>query len=243
MLVFTTHKYLLFTRKEIWFYNGEPLTKGTYSTFSAAKKLYGNNNQRYEKYITSIIDLTKSDEDLFNAIHPTYRYDIRSAEKKNLEHIILQHPNKNDCENLIKSYNLFAREKELAPMNTKYIFALQKTGNLCITKAELNGVEISTHLYIFDKNTISLSNSFNNVNFTDSKIRSEANKWLHWKDLLQFKKTDFKIYDFGGLNPKKLPGVSKFKMSFGGETVENYRFIITSPFIFNLLNFLKKIKK
>jgi len=243
MLIFTTHNYLLFTRQEIWFYNGEPIKEGTYNVFSSAKIISEGNNKFQEKYNTSIIDLLKPEEELFKAIHSTFRYDIRSAEKKNILHKTILITKKEDCNDLIKAYNSFAKSKNMPTINPQHILALQKTGNIYITKVLLNGMEVSTHIYIFDENIISLASSFHNVNFTDDKLRSEANKYLHWKDILLFKSMGFKQYDFGGLNQKKLPGVSKFKINFGGETVENFRFIKTSAFIFYLISIFKKIRK
>jgi hypothetical protein len=240
MLVFTTHNYFLFTRKEVWFYDGEPLQEGTYNAFSAAKRPYPGASCFFEKYPTSIIALDKPEEELFNAIHSTYRYDIRSAEKNKIEYLSVCTPSINECQNLVTGYNLFANEKKLPTLNLKRILAMQQSGNLCITKAMLDGIEICTHIYLFDRNTVSLTQSFNNVNFTISKIRSEANKWLHWKDILFFKNKDIKTYDFGGLNPKKLPGVNKFKINFGGNTIENYRFIRSSKIVFFILKIIKK---
>ncbi len=243
MLEFTTHKYFLFTRKEFWFYDGEKIKEGAYNVFSVAKKTYGANNNFLEKYKTSIIDLSKSEEELFNAIHPTFRYDIRAAEKQKIEYKTFVNPTKSECINLVHDYNLFAKSKQLPLMNMNRILTIQKSGNIYITKALLQGNEISTHIYIFDKNVISLMTSFHNINFSTDKLRSEANKYLHWKDILLFKTRNFKQYDFGGLNLEKLPGVSKFKMNFGGETVENIRFIKTSFFIYFLMTLYKIFRK
>jgi len=242
MLIFTTHKYLFFTRKEIWFYDGEPVPEGTYNTFSAAKKNTEGHAKFGEKYLTSIIDLSKTEEELFKAIHPTYRYDIRSAEKKNMTFKTILKPEKENCRDLFKSYNSFAKTKGVPFINAKSILALREAGNVCITKILLNDIEISTHSYFYDKKTVSLASSFHNINFTDDKIRSEANKYLHWKDILLFKSMGFEEYDFGGLNQNKFPGITKFKENFGGATVENYRFIKTTTVVFYLVNIFKKIR-
>jgi lipid II:glycine glycyltransferase (peptidoglycan interpeptide bridge formation enzyme) len=242
MLLFTTHNYFVFTRKEIWFYNGEPVKEGTYNVYAAAKKISNENNKFQEKYKTSVIHLSKLEEELFKAIHATYRYDIRSAEKKNILHKTILNPKKEDCIELVKSYNFFAKSKNMPTMSLRRILALQKTSSIYITKALQDEKEISTHVYIFDENIISLASSFHHIDFTDGKIRSEANKYLHWKDILLFKSIGFQQYDFGGVNEKKHPGISKFKLSFGGEPVENYRFIKTSTFIFYLITILKKMK-
>lgn len=243
MLFFTTHNYFVFTRKEIWFYDGEAMQEGTYNVYTAAAKVGQGNIRFQEKYVTSIIHLLKPEEELFKSIHPTYRYDIRSAEKKNILYNPILNPTKEDCINLLKSYNEFAKNKNMPRMNRHRILALQGIGNIYITQVLSHGIIVSTHVYFFDNNIISLASSFHNIDFTDDKIRSEANKYLHWKDVLLFKSMHFKQYDFGGVNEKKHPGISKFKLNFGGEKVENYRFIKTSAFVFYIISIFKKLRK
>lgn len=240
MLQFTTHNFLFFSRKEVWFYNGEKLNGKGYTVFSAAKKRKEGNTAFFEKYNTSIIDLSKPETELHNAIHPTFRYDIRVAEKNAIHVKLIKVPTREDCLKLIEDYNSFAKEKDLPPINKHRIMCLHKKGCINISKALLDNTEIVTHVYIFDKETVSLSSSFHHGGFTDQKLRSAANKLLHWKDILAFKELGFSHYDFGGINMSKLPGVSKFKMSFGGETVENFRYIQTSNLIYRLIKILRK---
>jgi lipid II:glycine glycyltransferase (peptidoglycan interpeptide bridge formation enzyme) len=242
MLIFTTHNFFFFSRKEIWFYDGEPLKEGTYNVFSVAKKIHGTDPKFIEKYSTCIIDLTKTEEELFNAVHPTFRYDIRAAQKHKIEYKFYSAPNTNDCIYFTNAYNLFAQTKDLPAMNIKHILTPQIAGGLFISCMLSDKEIIVTHFYFYDKKTVSLISSFHNINFKNNKLRSEANKYLHWKDILQFKSMGLKHYDFGSLNPDKLPGISKFKTSFGGETVENYRFIKSSPVVFSLINIFKKIR-
>ena len=228
MLEITTHKFLFFTRKEFWFYDGEDLKKGAYNMFSAANKITGGSIQYLQKYQTTEIDLLKTEEELFKAIHSTFRYDIRTAEKQNFQCLSFLHPTNEDCETLIRAYNAFANSKGLNPYNRRWVFALKHSGNLYFTKILLGNIVLTTHVYLFDKTNILLTNSFHNSEFTNERIRSEANKLLHWKDILLFKSMNFKKYDFGGINPEKLPGVSKFKLNFGGDVKEKYRYINTS---------------
>lgn len=242
MLIFTTHNFFSFTRKEIWFYAGEEFEEGLYNVFSSAKHSYRSSYLFHEKYNTSVLDLSKSETELYNNIHSTFRYDIRNAEKKRISTQLYFNPDKKDCLKLINNYNLFAHKKGLQKMNFKWVMALQKKGNICFSKVFLNHTEIATHVYIFDKETISLSSSFHNIEFKDDKLRSASNKLLHWKDILSFKEKGFKYYDFGGINPQKLPGVSKFKTSFGGQTIESFRFIKTNVFIYTIITILKNLR-
>ncbi|MGZ3863966.1 MAG: hypothetical protein ACXVPN_05650 [Bacteroidia bacterium] len=240
MLEFTTNNFLFFSRKEVWFYNGEKVTEGSYTVYTAAQKTIQGRTTFLEKYNTTIIDLSKTEIELQNAIHPTFRYDIRIAEKNSITTLLIDNPTQKDCLKLINDYNRFAFEKKLKPMKKNWLMTLQKKESIYISKAFSGNTEIATHVYIFDDETISLSSSFHDNTYTDQKLRSAANKLLHWKDIIAFKNRGFLQYDFGGLNMTKLPGVSKFKMSFGGKTTENYRFIKTHSLIYRLIKLLNR---
>ncbi|MGZ3903040.1 MAG: hypothetical protein ACXVC6_05065 [Bacteroidia bacterium] len=242
MLEFTTHNFPFLKRKEIWFYDGQAVKEEAYTVFSVSNLPSPANCSFHEKYQTVVIDLSKTENELLNEIHPTYRYDIRAAQKKGIISKLYLKPSAADCAELVKSYNLFAVEKKIAGFNERWLNALRKKGNILFSKAFFENNEIVTHVYIFDEETISLFSSFHNVNFTDNKIRSESNKFLHWEDILFSKKNGYKKYDWGGINPVKLPGISKFKLSFGGRQIESYRFIKTYGIFFKLAGLFKKIR-
>jgi lipid II:glycine glycyltransferase (peptidoglycan interpeptide bridge formation enzyme) len=240
MIEVTTHAFPGFSRKEIWFYNGEPYEPAVYTVFSAAQVIPEGKSIFLEKYTTSMVRLTCDEQLLFNAIHPTYRYDIRSAEKQGITTRLIFSPSKEECLELVSAYEKFAAERKLRKLQISWLLGLRKQGCLCITMAVCDGKVLATHIYIYDTNYASLAASFHNVEFENDKIRSAANKLLHWQDMRAFKEKGISQYDFGGINPQKHPGISKFKMSFGGTTVENFRCIKTSSLIFKLVSFLKR---
>ena len=43
---------------------------------------------------------------------------------------------------------------------------------------------------------------------------------LHWRIIQEAKKRGLGQYDFGGIDEKKWPGVTRFKIGFGGSVVE-----------------------
>jgi lipid II:glycine glycyltransferase (peptidoglycan interpeptide bridge formation enzyme) len=44
---------------------------------------------------------------------------------------------------------------------------------------------------------------------------------LHWENIKYLKKNNIKYYDFWGIDAKKWPGVTRFKLGWGGDTKEN----------------------
>ncbi len=153
MLEFFTHSFPL-KRKEIWFYNGETVKPGTYTVFSAARKPITKGNVFYEEYQTSVIDLQKDKDALFKEIHPTYRYDIRSAEKQQVRHNCITDPRIEDCHALVKDYNEFAKEKDLDNLNLNWLLSVQKKGALRFSRVFVDEKWIATHIYISDGVTV-----------------------------------------------------------------------------------------
>src|SRR5262249_59999119 len=63
----------------------------------------------------------------------------------------------------------------------------------------------------------------------DSRYRSlvgRANRWLHWQDMLRFKRAGVHCYDWGGMfrdeSTADRAGINQFKRMFGGRTMQNY---------------------
>jgi lipid II:glycine glycyltransferase (peptidoglycan interpeptide bridge formation enzyme) len=98
------------------------------------------------------------------------------------------------------------------------------------------------HAYLCDKDskTVRLLHSSRNLSFEDNKLIGYANKFLHFQDMLFFKKEGYAFYDFGGIdrdstNPVIL-GINRFKEGFGGMLKREYN-LVSYP-----LSVLKKLR-
>lgn len=231
MLTICTYQYRLFKKKEIWFYNGELTNDGDYTTYCYVQKKFNLSFDSELKEQTTVIDLQQDENQLFPAIHTTFRYHIRKAESLNLRFIVLIHPSVEDCNAIMNSFKEFAKNKKIEPMNKRRILALQQTNNIIITKIKYEDLDIVTHVYLFDMQHIMLMHTFHDGNFTNAQIRGYANKYLHWKDILLSKEMNFKIYDFGGINRETVPGISRFKLSYGGALIETNSYTRIAPWL------------
>ena len=231
MLSIITHKFPFFKKIEIWFYNGEIVKEGSYTSYCYVQRDLDLPFENELKEFTSTIDLTKEETILFNSINTTFRYHIKKARTINFDYNFNSKPSIEDCKKLITSFKKFAREKKISSMNKKRILALQRSNNIFITEIKQLNVLIATHVYLFDTERIILLHTYHNSTYQNTNIGGYANKFMHWKNILLFKKMNFKIYDFGGIDPEKLQGISNFKLSFGGkiEKVNSYT-RIASPF-------------
>src|ERR1700749_1983670 len=146
MLIFTTHTYFFFSRKEIWFYNNEPFKKGTYNVFSATKIIDTKKTSFFEKYSTIIIDLRLPEEDLLKNIHSIYRNYIKAAEKQDFNYAIVTSPTESDCIKLATLFNKFAKNKHIRLLTPKWLISAAKSGNLCFTSIKKNNEDIVVHI-------------------------------------------------------------------------------------------------
>ena len=242
MLEICTHQFLFFKRKELWFYNSEKIKKGTYNVFcySNEEKVIVKENVLIEQ--TSQISLEKPSEELFGRINRTFKYHIHKAERIGIKTKIDYSPTMQKCLQVMKELSAFTGEKKIE-WNPKRIEALQKLNKLIISEAFLEKARIVTHIYLHDDNRVVLLHSYHHHNFSKEKLGAYANKLLHWIDILNFKKFGLKLYDFGGINMLSLPGISKFKLSFGGEVIDTYSYVKAHPLVISAIGLYKRIRK
>ncbi|HWY38609.1 MAG TPA: hypothetical protein VNY73_08625 [Bacteroidia bacterium] len=239
MLEITTHKFAFFTRKEFWFYKGEKIARGTYNTFCFTEEGNPEKKNSVLKQQTSLIDLERSEEDLFSAINRTFKFQVKKAEKKGIKSVTDFNPDSEKCEEIAYELSSFARKRSFA-WSKQRILALQKINRLIITHAVLHNEILATHIYLHDTHCVSLLHSYTNQKIADKKLKGYANKLLHWNDMIACRKYGLKVYDFGGINPEKHPGITAFKLSFGGTRVDRYSYVETSPLVFFLIKLMRK---
>jgi len=165
---------------------------------------------------TLILDATKSADELLNAMHPKTRYNIRLAQKHNLqikESIdfnlawpIFQQTGKRDRFGL-RGQNYYQTMLKTVP-NIKLLIA-QKDET--IIAANLIGYYGDTVTYLHGAST-------------DDQRQVMAPYLLQWQAILQTKAQGYKYYDFHGIAPDNHPnhawaGITRFKKGFGGQLV------------------------
>jgi lipid II:glycine glycyltransferase (peptidoglycan interpeptide bridge formation enzyme) len=242
MLEITTHQFLFFKRKEFWFYNSEKITKGTYNVFCYSNEKDACKKENILKEQTSLINLEKTSEEIFNQINRTCKYHIRKAENIGVTINVDYSPTLQKCNQIMNEFSVFANKKSIE-WSPERINALHKLNKIIISGAFLKEERIVTHIYLHDGNRTVLLHSYHKSNISDKKLKGYANKCLHWKDMLSFKDFGLKLYDFGGINMQQHLGISKFKMSFGGDVVDCYSYIEVNPLLAIIINFYKRLRK
>ena len=241
MLKLLTHNYFFLSRQEVWFFNDENIDQYSYNVYSACENKPADQVEYLTFYHTSYIDLSKAKDVLHNNICETFRYDIRKGETEKFHFKPIQYPSTNDCRQLINSFNFFAKTKNIQLISKRRIYALHLLNRLYITKIFYQDSEVATHVYLFDDTKILLLHSFHHFSTIDDRLRGYANKLLHWQDILLFKEKGLLTYDWGGIDLEQFPGISNFKLNFGGNIQQQYSYIRTSPAIHFLSSIYKRM--
>lgn len=170
---------------------------------------------------TLIIDLTKPEDKLLGEMHPKTRYNIRLAERYGVrvfkcdrEHVrgfvdtfldLLVSTSKRD------GFSLHPR-----PYYQKLIDLRGSQFANDLFFAEYRGEVLAAALVNYYQQQVTY------LHGASSSVRRNvmAPHLLHWRIMQDAKKSGFFSYDFWGIDEKRWPGVSRFKLGFGGSIVE-----------------------
>ncbi len=195
------------------------------------------NVQSVQPSKTLILDLTKPEERLLAEMHPKTRYNIKLAERMGVKIGYIN--NSEDVKNFLfllqetalrdrfkphpdfyyqKMFEILGRKEiGLKIQGISYLSCeLYKQGFLRLIKAEFRGKILAANILIYFGDTVTY------VHGASSSERKNlmAPLFLQWQAILDAKELGYRYYDFWGINEKKWPGVTRFKNSFGGQTVE-----------------------
>jgi lipid II:glycine glycyltransferase (peptidoglycan interpeptide bridge formation enzyme) len=189
---------------------------------------------------TLILDLDRSEEELLTDMHPKTRYNIRLAEKKG---VTIKEGSLADWPEFWRLMSLtgerdgfrlhsaahYKKLLEADPSFIKLFFAVHE------------GRHIATGLFCFWGGRATYLHGA-----SDNEARNlMAPYLLQWSVIGQAKRAGFSTYDFYGIDEKKWPGVTRFKLGFGGRRVSypgTYD-VIFRPAAYRVYNLLRKIKR
>lgn len=202
--------------------------------FKANRKIWGIKQISH----TLELNLEQDEQIILSNFSKAYRQQIRKAEE---EGIVID--TVNDIDKFVEFFNEFALQKGTYATSKERI--LEKMEFLVISFAKHNNGIIAAHSYLVDKehkivrHYQSANKRFdNNLN---KNFVGQANKFLLFTNILQFKKDGFKIFDFGGYeintSDESLIGINNYKLKFGGKIVKCFDYYSLAYWV------LKKIGK
>jgi len=164
---------------------------------------------------TIILNLKKTETELLEKMHAKTRYNIRLAQKHGVK-IFKSREEKYLNIFLDLLHKTSEREKfRIYPDNyyKKLLNSESKFATLYLAKYK-NKI-LAAHLLIFFNKTATY---LHGASLREHK-EVMAPYLLHWQTIQQAKKENIYFYDFWGINKKKWPGVTRFKLNFKGQEI------------------------
>lgn len=212
----------------------EPMTDDKSFAQELLKSDFRESKKEIQPQRTIILDITKFEDELLQAMQQKTRYNIRLAVKQGVKVI-----NSND--EIDKFWGLMQKttQRDKFGSHTKeYYEKLTPFTKLFI--AQYNGRTTAANIVLFHGDT-----AYYLHGASDYEYRSfMAPYLLHWETIRYAKEHGYKKYDFWGIDEVKWPGVTRFKRGFGGREVKyigSYDYVF-QPLWYKLYNLRNKLK-
>lgn len=186
---------------------------------SIVELIYGAGLKRSSKNIqpprTVILDLERSEEELLAAMHHKTRYNIKVAERNDLKLVF-----RKDVDAFWKLLRQTAKKDNFSTHSKEYYEKLCNTPGMMVETAfvEHEGVSIAGAIWLAHGDTAYYLHGAMDRN---PKYKPMMAPYLmQWELAKTAKKYNMKYYDFWGIDANKWPGVTRFKLGWGGRQVE-----------------------
>ena len=182
-----------------------------------------------EPFHTLVNDLRQDEAEIMSAFGHTNRYKVKRAEARDG----LRFEAISDCaphlEPFADFYDAFARQKGLQVSYRRGLKAASDAGELVLTRASRDDLILVWHAYIRSGETAALLHSashFREVSAEQRALIARANRWLHWRDMLDFRARGVRRYDWGGVfedeSAPERASINRFKREFGGADLKAF---------------------
>jgi len=189
---------------------------------------------------TLILDLTKSEEEILQAMHQKTRYNIRLAEKKGVKIVESGIERFEEFWQLLVSagdrddFNLHGRSYYQAMLNLDNSFVK-------LLFAEYRGQPLAGNLVVFFGDTA----TYIHGGSSNQSREAMAPYALQWQTIKLAKSLGYKYYDWHGIDEVKWPGVTRFKKGFGGKEVKypgTFDLVYDSGW-YNIYKMVRKVRR
>lgn len=194
--------------------------------------------QRSSKFSTLVTDLNQPEEEIWAALKKKTKYETKRAERDGV--IVRYYSGHEIPEQLFTSFEntynqMFSSKGMSHDLNRQLVKKFCDQGMIEFSIAFFNDEPLVYHSYIIDKrHTILLYSCSNYRDKKDTDLTSiigRMNRNLHWSDIKFFKEKGVREYDWGGVDSINTPGITSFKMEFGGEPVVRYNYTIANTIV------------
>jgi lipid II:glycine glycyltransferase (peptidoglycan interpeptide bridge formation enzyme) len=195
----------------------------------------------YAAFGSYILDLTRSEDELWNGFHHKHRNVILNAKKKGVI-IKFNMPDSVNISYEIIRRTMFRSKMDMIP-KLKFLKLIESLGaNICIAIAFHEGKPMGCAVFPF-----SLYGAYYLYGGSSDLPVLGSMNLLHWEAIKYFKNLDVKRYDFVGARLKPIPGskvegIQRFKERFGPVMYKGYLWKIPITYKYYLFEIVLKIK-
>jgi len=173
--------------------------------------------------LTLQLDLELSEDELLKQMKKNHRYEIRKAQKENIEIKLTQ--NLDEIDQFYEEQLAVAEKQGFVPFSKQFlkeqfrVFA--NDDQAALIHAFKDGKLLATAFILFYGNEAVYHYGIS----TDLNHKYPGSTACQWAAILEAKKRGLKRYNFWGINPKdenqhRFAGVGRFKRGFGGQEVQ-----------------------
>lgn len=200
---------------------------------------------------TIIVDLTLKEEEIFEKMHSTLQYSIRRAQRNGIViRSILSSNIESDIGVFLTMLSQTARRSRFRihpPNHYLNLFRFNSPdflNELFFAIYKNKPVAAAIANFFYDRQSNIKTASFLHGASSDEGRRLNASHLLHWTMMRTAKKHGCHLYDFWGIDEKRWPGVTKFKMRFGGEVIELPQSLdfVFRPAVYGLYKIVRRFK-
>lgn len=166
---------------------------------------------------TVVLNLHLEENELLSRMHHKTRYNINLASKKDFELV-----ESDDIKSFWKLLKKTAKADNFSTHSLEYykqLLEFFKNSDKLKTKlflVEHDGRPVAGAIVMLYGDT-----AYYLHGASDRDYRSlMAPYFMHWEIIKKVKSVGYKYYDFWGIDARKWPGVTRFKLGWGGDTVE-----------------------
>lgn len=184
------------------------------------------------------LDLTKSQDELLSLMHPKTRYNIRLAEKKDIEFRLGSLNDFSEFWHLMST----TAERDTFRLHDEdhYKILLNQSDFIRLFVVSHKNRIIAAGLFSFFADTATYLHGAS----SNSDRNLMAPYLLQWEVIKIAQREGYKKYDFYGIDAKRWPGVTRFKLGFGGKTLvyPGTYDLVLKPWMYKVYSILKRLK-
>jgi len=217
---------------EVWF-NEEPPHDADIDIAIYRQRDNPVEGARNERFVSLKTALDVPENAIMSAFGRECRYQIRRADnvRDGLSHEFLRDP----ADRLAAFGDFYdaCLGATVPPCDMQWLTAAHRAGQLALSAAVREGKRLVWHAYMVSGKTAHLmfsASSFRDHAGSMRALVGRANRWLHWRGMLQLRELGLTHYDWGGLfeyeSSTGRVGINRFKEDFGGHRVCTYNCVL-----------------